>query len=47
MLDEELRRDIEKELPMDIPHIFISSVTNYNIQEMKDLLWKILNTPAS
>src|SRR6476661_552841 len=47
MLDEELRRDIEKELPTDIPHIFISSVTNYNIQEMKDLLWKVLNTPAS
>jgi GTP-binding protein len=47
MLDEELRRDIEKVLPTDIPHIFISSVTNYNIQEMKDLLWKVLNTPAS
>lgn len=43
MLDEELRIAIEKELPKDVPHIFISSATNYNIQEMKDLLWKTLN----
>jgi GTP-binding protein len=46
MLDEELMNDIEKELPVNIPHIFISSVINRNIQELKDLLWKVLNTPA-
>ena len=44
MLDEELKKEIEKELPEHIPHIFISSVTNYHIQELKDLLWKVLNT---
>jgi GTP-binding protein len=43
MLDNELKDAIEKELPGNIPHIFISSVTNKNIQEMKDLLWKVLN----
>ncbi|MFL5788919.1 MAG: GTPase ObgE [Flavisolibacter sp.] len=42
MLDEELKKEIEKELPHNIPHIFISSVTNANIQELKDLLWKVL-----
>jgi GTPase len=47
MLDEELRIAIAKELPKDIPHIFISSATNYNIQEMKDLLWNALNEPVS
>jgi GTPase len=43
MLDEELRTAMAKELPKDVPHIFISSATGYNIQEMKDLLWKALN----
>ncbi|MFN2458306.1 MAG: GTPase ObgE [Chitinophagaceae bacterium] len=45
MLDEELMQEIEKELPGNIPHIFISSVTGKNIQELKDLLWKVLNLP--
>jgi GTPase len=43
MLDTELKDAIEKELPSDVPHIFISSATNYHIQELKDLLWKALN----
>lgn len=42
MLDEELIAEISKDLP-DIPHIFISSVTGYNIQQLKDLLWHELN----
>jgi GTP-binding protein len=43
MLDEELVQAIRKELPENIPNIFISSVTNRNLQELKDLLWKVLN----
>jgi GTPase len=43
MLDEELKTAIKKELPDNVPHIFISSVTMYHIQELKDLLWKSLN----
>jgi GTP-binding protein len=42
MLDEELRNDIEKELPADIPHVFISAVSSQGLQELKDLLWKTL-----
>ena len=42
MLDEELIKQIEKELPTDVPHIFISSVTNYNIQQLKDLVWSVM-----
>src|SRR4029453_12300930 len=34
MLDHELMEAIRKELPENIPHIFISSVTNKNIQEL-------------
>jgi GTP-binding protein len=43
MLDEELINDIKKELPQNIPHIFISSLINKNLTELKDLLWKVLN----
>lgn len=43
MLDDELKATIEKELPSDIPHLFISSVTNKGLTELKDLLWKVLN----
>lgn len=43
MLDEELKEDIAKELPGNIPHLFISSITGYNMQQLKDLLWKTLN----
>jgi GTP-binding protein len=43
MLDDELKTAIEIELPPDIPHIFISSVTNKGLKELKDLLWKHLN----
>jgi len=44
MLDKELMTAIEKELPKNIPHVFISSVTGKGLPELKDLLWKILNT---
>ncbi|HZW71853.1 MAG TPA: GTPase ObgE, partial [Hanamia sp.] len=44
MLDNELKDAIEKELPVNIPHIFISSVTHKGLIELKDLLWKELTT---
>lgn len=45
MLDEELKTAIKKELPVKIPHVFISSVTGQGLQELKDLLWNTLNSP--
>jgi GTP-binding protein len=47
MLDQELTKEIENELPEHIPHIFISSVMNHNIQQLKDLLWLTLNEENS
>jgi len=44
MLDEELKEAIEKELPDNIAHLFISSITNKNLTELKDLLWNALNS---
>jgi GTP-binding protein len=47
MLDEELIKAIKNELPREYPHIFISSLTNKNITELKDLIWKTLNEEAA
>lgn len=44
MLDEELKDAIEQELPGDVPHVFISSVTGTGILQLKDLLWQTLNS---
>jgi GTP-binding protein len=46
LLDQELMDAIEKELPENIPHIFISSAISKNLMELKDLLWKTLNKPV-
>ena len=46
MLDDELKKEIAKELPTDIPHLFISSMTNKGLVELKDELWKVLNIPV-
>ena len=43
LLDQELMDEIEQELTIDIPFLFISSVTQYHIQALKDLLWQTLH----
>lgn len=43
LLDAELMNMLEDDLPDDLPHIFISSVTGYGIQQLKDILWQQLN----
>jgi len=43
MLDEELTAEIEKDLPKDIPYLFISSVAQTGLKELKDTLWKWLH----
>ncbi len=42
MIDEELQHEIEGELP-DIPYVFISSVAQKGLAELKDLIWDKLN----
>lgn len=42
MLDDELKEAIKRELPPNVPHIFISSVTQQGLTDLKDLLWKTL-----
>jgi len=42
MLDDELKAEIARELPAEVPHLFISSMTNQGIIELKDKLWEAL-----
>lgn len=43
MLDDELIEEIKPLLPQDVPAVFISSMTNMGITELKDELWKAMN----
>jgi GTP-binding protein len=43
MLDSELLTEVKKNLPGDLPVVFISSLTNQGIIELKDQLWKGLH----
>src|ERR1700761_1506599 len=43
MLDDELKEEMKKEVPADVPSIFISSVAQYNIDQLKDMLWREIN----
>ncbi|MBV6484952.1 MAG: GTPase Obg/CgtA [Flavobacteriales bacterium] len=43
LLDSELKAEIEKDLPK-IPHIFISSVAEQGLMELKDMIWEKINS---
>jgi len=43
LLDQDLMNDISKEMK-GIPHVFFSSITETGIVELKDLIWKSLNS---
>lgn len=43
MLDDELLKEVKKDLPKGIPSVFISSLTNQGITDLKDLIWRTLN----
>jgi GTP-binding protein len=43
MLDEELMEEMKKELPKGVKSIFISAITQKNINPLKDLLWEAIN----
>lgn len=47
MLDDELKKEIQKEFPKKIQLHFFSSITQSNIQSLKDKLWRALNDDES
>ncbi|MGV3764236.1 GTPase ObgE [Parapedobacter sp.] len=44
MLDDELEAEMKAGVPAEIPHVFISSVSGKNIQSLKDMVWRAINT---
>ena len=47
LLDEELMELLKADLPDDLPVIFISAVTGFNITQLKDILWEELNSESN
>ena len=43
MLDDELKDEISKNFPKDLPCLFISSLAQQGLIELKDLIWEKLN----
>jgi GTPase len=44
MLDEQLIKEMKRELPDELPAVFISSATTQGIVELKDLIWRNLHS---
>jgi GTP-binding protein len=47
LLDDELISMLKEELPDDLPVVFISAVTGYGLDELKDVLWRELNSESN
>ncbi len=47
LLDDELVEMLSQDLPKDIPHVFISSITGAGLTELKDTLWAALNSESN
>ena len=47
LLDEELIEMLREPLPTDLPVVFISSVTGQGLAELKDILWRELNSESN
>jgi GTP-binding protein len=43
MLDDQMMNEMEAILPQGVPHIFISAVSNMNIDRLKDMIWSQIN----
>jgi GTP-binding protein len=44
MLDDQLMKEMEREIPNDLPYVFISSVSQFNLEKLKDLIWQAIHS---
>lgn len=47
LLDEELMEMLKSELPKDLPVVYISAVTGFGLDKLKDILWEELNSESN
>ena len=43
LIDKQIEKEIESTLPKDIPHVFISSMSQEGLKELKETLWEALH----
>lgn len=43
VLDAELKKLLSAELPDELPHLFVSSIANLGLKELKDQIWTMLD----
>jgi len=44
MLDAQMMEEMKAHLPEGVDYLFISSVSGYNIDQLKDLVWHQINS---
>lgn len=44
MLDADLMKEMEEEVPKELPFVFISSVSQFNLDKLKDLIWQAIHS---
>lgn len=44
LIDDQMEKELSKQLPADLPSVFFSSVTGKGVQKLKDILWNTLET---
>lgn len=47
LLDDELMEMLRSELPDDLPVVYISAVTGFGLEKLKDILWEELNSESN
>lgn len=47
LLDDELMDMLKATIPTDIPVVFISAVTGFGLDELKDVLWREMNSDSN
>lgn len=47
LIDQELMVMLEDSLPKELPHVFISGVSGLGLQQLKDVLWKELDSESN
>ncbi|MCH7408800.1 GTPase ObgE [Belliella sp. DSM 111904] len=43
MLDEQLMEEMKEDVPVGLPSVFISAVSQFNLDKLKDMLWTAIN----
>jgi GTP-binding protein len=47
IIDDELVEMLKEDLPDDLPVVFISAVSGYGVMNLKDVIWKELNSKSN